>query len=573
MLIRIQRVLESRLSLVFVLVAFLIAIGLTWTGEQSVAVADEVAYIVSGVNLVTTGAFVSSFGRPELWFPPVYPVLIGLLSVGGRIDPFLVARIISVAASLGCLLLVYALAIDITERLTASADESIETSASGTRRTLGLSAKLAAVLATALLAFNPNFQLFASRALSESLALVLLLAAFRFWLVAGESFKGVLATGTLVGLATLTRPECVLVLPVWFAIDVLRYRSAAACGRALLAGLAIAAILTPYVLYLHQHTGEWNISQKGPVNLAAGRASFHQTPREYIDESTLELGYFPVDVSTPVEARRHVANFWSLVDAFGQMYYRPALAFGMWGLISIGIVILYARGQSRIVFGLIATTLYLAVVLHFDPQGPKTLFMVVPAASLLAAIAVTRGFMSQRWLGVLPSMGLLSLVLLEGSTRHPRWKLSEPQTANVELRVAGKQLRDMPIDRGVMYEYGATVAYYSGMTRRYLTPNTFETILLFIEKHEPAGVPVYLTVASGTSPKLHESVQRLLNEPHPALERVLEIDSPKRVVVYRVIRSGQVDKSSAMQPADDRSAGIDLSRRRANAERAADSDV
>lgn len=74
-----------------------------------VAVADEIGYITGGIKLVTTGEYSNPCGEPELWFPPVYPVLIGCLSLGGLLASFLIARLISAVASIGRLLLVYQL--------------------------------------------------------------------------------------------------------------------------------------------------------------------------------------------------------------------------------------------------------------------------------------------------------------------------------------------------------------------------------------------------------------------------------------------------------------------------------
>ena len=107
MLTRLQRFAESRAAVALILAVFGLSIALQWNGSQSVAVADEVAYVVGGVNLITTGTFTNSFGEPELWFPPVYPVLIGVFSLGGWIDPFVVARALSVIAAVATLLILY----------------------------------------------------------------------------------------------------------------------------------------------------------------------------------------------------------------------------------------------------------------------------------------------------------------------------------------------------------------------------------------------------------------------------------------------------------------------------------
>lgn len=519
-----QRLLESRLILVLVLILFGGCLAATWHGQQSVAVADEVAYITSGLNLVTRGEFVNPFGEPELWFPPVYPVLIGFISHFGQLDPFIVARAISVVASVLCLLLIYNIARRMTELL-QSEDEPAP-----------LSPRLAALLAALLLACNPTFQMFANRALSEPLALFLTLLGFRLWLTDTGTWKVAFANGILIGLAALTRPECILVLPLWCFVDLVRRRSFMTFSQSLLAGVIAAGLLAPYVLFLHEHTGKWSISNKAEVNLAAGRANFHQVPREYIDEQTLELGYFPVDTSQDVEVRRHLSNFRQLIDAFWQMYFSPALGLWIWMLTVVGVIVLCARGQQRVVWGLAAMTLYVAAVVHFDPQGPKSLHLLLPVICVLAATALARCFAIQSWAAVLPVMALTGLVLVEGSSRHPRWVQSEEYPFGIGLKLAGESLKEQKLKPGVMYEFGATASYYSGMTRRYLTPNKLETVLAYVAKHEPADQPIYFALSSATSPRLDDSVNRLLDKPAAGFEKVVEIKAPEHVVVYRLNR-------------------------------------
>jgi 4-amino-4-deoxy-L-arabinose transferase-like glycosyltransferase len=212
---------RSTFALPATIVLFLLAIFLQWNGAQSVAVADDIAYVTGGVNLVTTGSFTNPFGEPELWFPPVYPLAIGILSLGGLFDPFVVARLISVAAAVVTLILVHRL----LERVLSSDD-------SGSHYL-----SLVPTIATLLLAMNPTFQTYANRALSESLAACLTITALSVWLrVEARILRSVL-TGLFVALAALTRPECVLVLPLWCGLEVLFRRNLASVKHGLVAGL------------------------------------------------------------------------------------------------------------------------------------------------------------------------------------------------------------------------------------------------------------------------------------------------------------------------------------------------
>ena len=525
---RFQQFCESRLAVALILVVFAVSIAVSWHGSHSVAVADEISYVTGGVSLVTTGCFTNPFGESELWFPPVYPVLIGLSSLGGWLDPFVVARVLSVIAAVATLLLFHGTIVLILSRAAESLDSF--------QAPHQLRPRLVACVATALLATNPTFQTYASRALSESLALCLSLLGLHLWLRQPTTFRSAGWSGLVIGLATLTRPECVLVLPLWCAIDVLRQRDLRTMRRGLVASAVCVATLLPYAAYLHEHTGRWTISNKSHVNLAAGRAAFFGTPREYIDEATLRLDYFPVDTSLPSELKRFGRNCHKLVTAFTETYFRWWLASAALFLMVSGAFSLWRRGDRRLVLCLLASFPYLAIVVAYDVSGPKNLHLALPAFSLFAAAAIAGSLRSQRRVVVLSLCGLVGLLMLEGTTRFPRWTRSESFAAGSGLRDAGLRLRDANLPPGVMYEFGATTAYYSGLERRYLTPNCLETVLAYIDLHEPANRAVYLTVSSNTQHAVHSTTSRLLDEPRPHLELVLELNSPEHVVVYRVDR-------------------------------------
>lgn len=522
MIKQLQHFLLCRAMLPLIVLLFLAAIVLQWNGPQSIAVADEIGYVTSGVNLVATGQFTNPWGKPELWFPPVYPLLIGAFSLGGSLDPFVTARVISVIAAVLSLLILNRIALLLSDN--ADSEEGRTT------------ARLIGVISTTLLAANPAFQIFANRGLAESVALCLSLLALHCWLSSGQSLRGAIITGVVVGLATLTRPECVLVAPLWFGIDWLRQRDWAAFRRGLICGAVLVAMLLPYAAYLHEHTGKWSISNKGAVNLAAGRAAFHQTPREYIDEATLEMGYYPVDASLPTELKRVGFNGSKLVMAFRETYWKTPLAAGMGVLIVAGVVLLWRRKEQRLVLGLAAGMAYVGVVVLYDVAGAKNLHLALPTLSLLIAATIAHVTQMGRWKWFVPICGLVLLVTAEGATRHARWSRSVPIDGLASLREAGTQLRATSTRRGVMYEFGASTAYYSGQWRRYLTPNSLDTILNYIEQHESANAPVFLTVSEATGSSLHPTTRALLSAADPRLERVLEIDAPSRVVIYRVKR-------------------------------------
>lgn len=541
---QLRRLLESPTGLVTVLLLFVAALALQWNGPASVAVADDISFVVSGTNLIARGEFINPFGDLELWFPPVYPALIGLFSLGGQIDPFLVARLASSVAAIVTLVLLYRLA-----RHALTSFFAPQTASN------------CALLAVALLAGHPAVQHYAVRALSESLATCLVVAALSLQLVATRSWKTAVGTGLLVGLATLTRPECLLCLPFWMALECWRSWKTptesdssfiqspvlTALRHGLLALMICGLTLLPYAAWLHQHTGRWTISNKGEVNLAAGRAAFHNTPREFIDPDTLEMGYFASDTSVGIEVRRYLHNCGKLLDAFIDS--SPA-KFGapLAGMLAFGGLLILWRRERTVLFALLATMPYLIVVAMYDVGGSKNLHMALPAVFIFQAVSTYWLFQRHRLAG-LAVLSLLLLGTLESASRLPRWTLTSDRVSASELREAGQQLRSIlrpssladsagAASAAVLYENGATVSYYSGLLRRRLTQNDLSTILAWIDKVEPAERAVYLALSEHTSAALDVSVKTLLSGPRPGFTQVLHQPGPHAVVVYRVERAG-----------------------------------
>jgi hypothetical protein len=103
------------------------------------------------------------------------------------------------------------------------------------------------------------------------------------------------------------------------------------------------------------------------------------------------------------------------------------------------------------------------------------------------------------------------------------------------LRDAGLQLKATAPPEGVVYEWGATAGYYAGQRRGRLTLNDLETVLKYIDKHERAGTPVWLALASFQSAFYHSSVRSLLEAREAAFPRIIEVaDGRGSAVIYRL---------------------------------------
>jgi hypothetical protein len=495
---------------------FLAALTLQWGGLQSVATADGIAYIIGGVNLVRTGHFTSPFGTPEDWFPPIYPLLIGVLSLGGRIDPMLVGRLISAVNGLATVVLVW-----------------------WCLRTHPAPAAAPAIAAIAL-AGNASHQLLSSSTMSNATATMLAFAAFVTWLggheTAGVARSGLL--GLLAGLSYLVRPEAVVLLPLWAIADGYSLGIKAFVKRYAVACTVTAAVMLPYIVYLHEVTGRWTISNKSEVNLVGGRAAYYGGPRDYINPDSLEMGYYRYDVTPRAEALRYLHN-WRLIGQAYAAIYRPPVGGGLLLCAAVGAADLLARRRWRLLWGLLVQFAYLPVLAYYV-VSPGYLHATLPALSVLigfglanlVGLALSAGAHRAARLaaGVVVLWGLLGLT--ESWTRYPRWGLTAPPPAKGLLREAGLRFAAKGLPGGFMYESGATVGYYAGLRRgRIPEANDLATLVRYIRSHHRG--PVYMALT--TQERYPPSLEELLRSDAPPFDVVLALEDRRgRVVVYRV---------------------------------------
>jgi len=238
-----------------------------------VAWGDESAYLLLGHNLVTGNGFTYT-GYPEVHFPPLHPLFVGLLSlITGDME---MASNLENAIFGGLLLLpVFAIALRIYGPQTAW---------------------LTAVL---LALFPPlTVSVLYWGSMSEPLFLYLLFSALALFLAALEDqrFWMFSAAGAVLGLAYLTRDEAIAfcgglsifaLMWLWTGAKSLTLKTSKAVALFALSFLLVAA---PYLWYLHLHTGQWMISGKLQMSWRAGG---------YRDEgkTTQDQLYFGLDSS------------------------------------------------------------------------------------------------------------------------------------------------------------------------------------------------------------------------------------------------------------------------------------
>jgi len=251
------------------------SLRLFWMIEKTPVISFEAEYVRAAENLRAGYGLMSSYGGAETMYAPLYSFLIAGVS--------LVARNAEVAAHLvslffGTLLVVPVFFI--------------------TLRVYGLRA---AYLSAILIAVHPLLVARAGSIYSEAVYPTLLAAAL-YWGIRSlelRSARNCLLCGVFFGLAYLTRPEA-FAYPVFFAfaLFVMALFTRRSPATAIVApGLVLAGFVllaSPYVLFLHSHTGNWRLEGKWNINYTSG-SRLHSGLNDWealygIDENQQEAG-------------------------------------------------------------------------------------------------------------------------------------------------------------------------------------------------------------------------------------------------------------------------------------------
>ncbi|HEU4595737.1 MAG TPA: glycosyltransferase family 39 protein, partial [Pyrinomonadaceae bacterium] len=230
---------EARAVLGWTLAAFVVRLLLAWRVEHVIS-PDGVEYVRLGRNLVS-GHLAAGMST---YFPPLYPLLVGLASLVFG-DGELAGRFVSVVA--GSLLVVpaYALA----------------------REWYG---ERAAMVAAALVALHPVLAYYSTVVLTEATyTLLFTCGVLAGWTaLSGRRARAYALAGAAFGACYLLKPEAVGFVVLLVALVLCRklfdrahtLRLAARQALALCAGFALAA--SPYLLYLWGYTGGLTLSGK-----------------------------------------------------------------------------------------------------------------------------------------------------------------------------------------------------------------------------------------------------------------------------------------------------------------------
>jgi hypothetical protein len=422
--------------------ALRLAAGLTDNAPAS----DETAYLQSGMSLVDGDGF-SRDGRPELHFPPLVPLVLGLAQkvVG---DPHSASVVVTLVAGT---ITIVPLAL-LARRL------------AGPR--VGARAGIAAAWIAAVLPGLATMPALRGTG-SEAIYTLVVVAATWVALAAaardGRARLALTATaGLLTGLAYLTRPEGLfLALPLglavlWPALRHVRWLRqlgpmrrlrrrwqrpegtagagegrrpvVALVGAAAAFGLPVVMCVAPYAAFLHTHTGEWSLTAKTrDVSLEAWHAvaradrltrdsilyELDETGLRFEDEHTSlpdlarddPAGYAAI-VKTNLGELGTVAVGWSLVPL-------PVSALAIWGAWS-------RRRVGSTYVALAVGLLPVATAVAFFVQ-PRYLVSAVAMATALAGVGVAMVSRRWRWWVAVGAVAVALVPSIQGFDGNAGW--------------------------------------------------------------------------------------------------------------------------------------------------------
>jgi 4-amino-4-deoxy-L-arabinose transferase-like glycosyltransferase len=269
-----------------------------------------------------------------------------------------------------------------------------------------------AIFTTLLYSFHPYLVTYSGMLLTEATYWgLLVLSVYFFWtgLEKQVTWKIALA-GCFLGLAYLTRPEgigYVLVYLIWIIVEGILKKGWS--KKIALIGVLILSVLIfviPYVIYIHQETGQWLISKKAKIQ----QNQFLRNGAEEIDPiEGIEQNKPIKKWSRIVMAGHNIVNHLPFVT----YHYLRAYHFSLWLFLFFGLI----RMRQKV----IATELFLAslVLFHlfslstFNPSAIRFSIPVIPLSLFWAGAGI---FEIRKYLGKVkvsnPEKVVFSLTLL-----------------------------------------------------------------------------------------------------------------------------------------------------------------
>lgn len=493
-----------------------LALRLQYLSLQEVIGTDGVWYAILGANLLHGRGYTDPTGAISTFYPPLYPLTIGLFSlVTDNLE--LAGRLSALVASIALVPVTYYLGKATFDRRVAA---------------------VAAVIVALLPALAENGVLVLAEALYT-----LLLTGGALAVITGLQARGArpalwyaLAGGCLAG-AGLTRPEGYPYAPIFgLLILAVAWRDRRQAGLRHLAtpviafGVAYLAVLAPYLVFMRQQTGQWQLSGKVATNVVVAYRGAMAEEENYfaLNPAGTGIGGFAADTDSLFETiRRSPAGFVKhyrlalvdearlLSDTLSPILFAllvPGLAFSAW-----------PRGQRLARVALLALLAQLALLPIFFLDQRFLLPMMPPLAVLAGAGVVmlasrVAGPVGPWWRGTVAWSGAIlfawllwfsPLLLIGPLGNYNRWNQA------LESKAAGEWLRANAPPGQVILSRKPYVTFYSYPTGNRLVEmplGSLDTIVAY-GRRQGAG---YLVIDERSLAHYRPALIPLLDGPAPA---------------------------------------------------------
>ena len=215
---------------------------------------DGAEYAVLGKNLIAGNGYMSIQGQINLFFSPLYPLLIGIFSLVFE-NLELSARLVSILFGSLLIIPLYFFSRKIYNQKVA-------------------------IISSLLVALYWVLIRYSTATMTESTYTFLLMcsALLVYTALINQTKVLFILSGIFLGLSYLTRPDAIGYLFIFMVLTLIyfkrdngqRYEWKKALACCLIMFICFVAILSPYILFFHEQTGKWTLGNRGIINTIYG---------------------------------------------------------------------------------------------------------------------------------------------------------------------------------------------------------------------------------------------------------------------------------------------------------------
>jgi len=504
---------------------------------------DEPDYLIAGRNLFTGRGYAVTT-KPEIHYAPLFPIVTGMLyPLTG--DMQLNSDITFVVLGAVTLIPFYWLASRLYDRRVA-------------------------LIAAALLCTFPalNASVIFWGTMLEPLYLLLLVVSWcSIWLAWERDAVGAYAaSGLLLGLAYLTKPEAIVYLGVMFGFLVVGSLIRRRRRRNLLVGIAVgtltfALVISPYLLFLYRHTGRLLITGKLGVTYVAGLGAVEHDPGLYdralsrLDESGEEIIWFSEDrfkysIGDEIlgDPRAFLRRVWKNVNTLESVLFNRRV-FPLYFLVILALAWFgspWSRARLPRETFLVSAVLPVLVFLPFHIElryfAPMLLVLILWLAKGLDSLGSWLSSTLQQWSMFAARSGrigqALTVVLCAGLVAYflalqPVELRDGLAGMNPSRREAGLWLRENSSADALVMSRDPEVAFYAERSWIASPNEPYERVIDYVRMRGAS----YLVIDEREVTVIRPQLQMLLNEnaPPAGLRHVYTAEDPRgKTIVYSV---------------------------------------